>query len=136
MKRMTTDAGISSAADTVVGDADGDGAVTPADTAATPYQSADHRMLATRAAVAQHVVRDVPSPCISVCRIDAASGLCTGCLRTLDEIAGWSRMEDAGKRRVWRAIEQRVRPVPSPSRITSPQNPHDRPTPPDTETAR
>ncbi len=27
----------------------------------------------------------VPSPCISVCRIDPASGLREGCLRTLDE---------------------------------------------------
>jgi predicted Fe-S protein YdhL (DUF1289 family) len=72
--------------------------------------------LALRAAVAQRAMRDVPSPCVSVCRMDAASGLCTGCLRTLDEIAGWSRMEDACKRRVWRAIELRTRlssPMPA-----------------------
>ena len=37
------------------------------------------------------VTEPVPSPCISVCRMDAASGLCEGCLRTLDEIAAWSR---------------------------------------------
>ena len=30
-----------------------------------------------------------PSPCINVCRMDAASGLCEGCARTLAEIAGW-----------------------------------------------
>ena len=29
----------------------------------------------------------VPSPCIAVCRMDAATGWCEGCLRTLDEIA-------------------------------------------------
>ena len=40
----------------------------------------------------------VPSPCINVCRIDAASGLCVGCARTLDEIAAWSSLDDAGKR--------------------------------------
>jgi len=28
------------------------------------------------------------------------SGLCEGCLRTLDEIAGWSAMSDAEKRAV------------------------------------
>jgi predicted Fe-S protein YdhL (DUF1289 family) len=28
------------------------------------------------------------------------TGLCEGCLRTLDEIAGWSAMSDAGKRAV------------------------------------
>ena len=31
----------------------------------------------------------VPSPCISVCRMDAVTGWCEGCFRTLDEIAGW-----------------------------------------------
>jgi predicted Fe-S protein YdhL (DUF1289 family) len=49
----------------------------------------------------------VPSPCISVCRIDAASGLCVGCLRTLDEIASWSALDDDARRAVWRAITQR-----------------------------
>ena len=49
----------------------------------------------------------VQSPCISVCRIDASSGLCTGCLRTLDEIAAWSVLDDEAKRAVWRAIAVR-----------------------------
>jgi predicted Fe-S protein YdhL (DUF1289 family) len=49
----------------------------------------------------------VPSPCISVCRIDGASGLCVGCLRTLDEIAVWSALDDEAKRDVWRAIASR-----------------------------
>jgi len=49
----------------------------------------------------------VPSPCVSVCRIDEASGLCVGCLRTLDEIAAWSALDNAGKRAVWQAIAQR-----------------------------
>ena len=35
------------------------------------------------------VVR-IDSPCINICDIDAASGRCAGCRRTLDEIAGWS----------------------------------------------
>lgn len=34
-------------------------------------------------------VAEVASPCISVCVIDAPTGLCAGCYRTLDEIAGW-----------------------------------------------
>ena len=46
----------------------------------------------------------VPSPCISVCRIDEASGLCVGCLRTLDEIAAWGALDDAARSRVWQAI--------------------------------
>jgi predicted Fe-S protein YdhL (DUF1289 family) len=31
----------------------------------------------------------IASPCISLCVIDAPSGLCAGCYRTLGEIAGW-----------------------------------------------
>jgi predicted Fe-S protein YdhL (DUF1289 family) len=50
----------------------------------------------------------VPSPCISVCRMDALTALCEGCWRTLPEIAGWSRMVDADKRIVWSRIEQRT----------------------------
>ena len=49
----------------------------------------------------------VPSPCISVCRMDAASGWCEGCWRTIDEIAAWSKMEDDAKRAVWRALPGR-----------------------------
>lgn len=49
----------------------------------------------------------VASPCIDVCRMDAASGLCLGCQRTLDEIAAWSRLDDAAKREVWVRIERR-----------------------------
>lgn len=51
--------------------------------------------------------RGVPSPCINVCRMDAASGLCEGCLRTLDEIAAWGTMDDDGKRMVCQRLEQR-----------------------------
>ncbi|WP_431275114.1 DUF1289 domain-containing protein [Variovorax ureilyticus] len=64
--------------------------------------------LVERAVAARAVPRDVPSPCISICRIDSESGFCEGCLRTIDEIAAWSRMSDADKRGVWRAIELRA----------------------------
>ncbi|CAM2191294.1 DUF1289 domain-containing protein [Paraburkholderia sp. A1RI_3L] len=49
----------------------------------------------------------VPSPCINVCKMSAATGWCEGCLRTIDEIAGWSSLDDAAKRAVWDAIERR-----------------------------
>ncbi len=49
----------------------------------------------------------VPSPCTSVCTMDKASGLCIGCFRTLDEIATWSVLDDAGKRRVLAALPAR-----------------------------
>jgi uncharacterized protein len=49
----------------------------------------------------------VASPCTSVCTIDQASGLCAGCFRTLDEIAGWIRLSDEQKRAVLSALPAR-----------------------------
>ncbi|CAN5339339.1 hypothetical protein BH09PSE6_BH09PSE6_27260 [soil metagenome] len=62
----------------------------------------------------------VPSPCISVCRIEAASGLCEGCLRTLDEIVDWSALDGDERRAVWQLLPARFdrlaadRPGPAP----------------------
>ncbi|HSQ80521.1 MAG TPA: DUF1289 domain-containing protein [Casimicrobiaceae bacterium] len=49
----------------------------------------------------------VASPCISVCRMDEATGLCVGCQRTLEEIAAWGALDDAARRAVWVAITRR-----------------------------
>jgi len=35
---------------------------------------------------------EVASPCVSVCEMDEQSGYCSGCYRTLAEIATWGRM--------------------------------------------
>jgi hypothetical protein len=53
------------------------------------------------------VPEGIASPCIDICRMDAHSGLCEGCLRTIDEITAWSRMDDATRREVWSRIELR-----------------------------
>lgn len=50
---------------------------------------------------------EVASPCTSVCFIDPVASLCAGCLRTLDEIAGWIDYSTAEKRAVIAAIEVR-----------------------------
>ena len=52
-------------------------------------------------------MKPVASPCTSVCRIDVASGWCEGCLRTLDEIAARSVLDDGAKREVWRELGRR-----------------------------
>lgn len=46
----------------------------------------------------------VESPCRNLCALDRATRTCTGCLRTLDEIARWGRMTDAEKRAVLERI--------------------------------
>lgn len=51
---------------------------------------------------------EVPSPCISVCQIHAVTGMCTGCYRSLSEIANWSHADGDEKRRIWRAITERI----------------------------
>ncbi len=53
----------------------------------------------------------VPSPCINVCRMDAATGWCEGCRRTLAEIAAWSGLSDEQKRAVWQALALRPGPA-------------------------
>lgn len=47
------------------------------------------------------------SPCVLVCVMNEATGLCYGCHRTIDEIAGWSAMSDAEKRAVLARVEER-----------------------------
>lgn len=49
----------------------------------------------------------VASPCINVCRMDAATGWCEGCLRTIDEIAAWAVLPENAKRDVWDEITRR-----------------------------
>lgn len=64
--------------------------------------------LAKQAVRAQRKASELPSPCVSVCRMTFATGLCQGCLRTLEEITVWSTLDDEGKRAVWARIEQRA----------------------------
>lgn len=49
----------------------------------------------------------VASPCINICRMDEASGLCIGCFRSLDEISRWSRTGDDDKIKILAAVEKR-----------------------------
>ncbi|MCT8160219.1 DUF1289 domain-containing protein [Pseudoruegeria sp. SHC-113] len=36
--------------------------------------------------------QEIESPCIRICVVHPQERICTGCLRTLDEIGGWSKM--------------------------------------------
>jgi predicted Fe-S protein YdhL (DUF1289 family) len=35
---------------------------------------------------------EVASPCVKLCVVHPEARLCVGCLRSIDEISGWSRM--------------------------------------------
>lgn len=41
---------------------------------------------------------EVESPCIKICVVHPAERICTGCLRSMDEIAAWSRMSNTERR--------------------------------------
>jgi uncharacterized protein len=49
----------------------------------------------------------VPSPCVSICVIDPPTGLCAGCFRTLDEIAGWIDLSVEERRTLLAALPER-----------------------------
>ena len=49
----------------------------------------------------------VVSPCTGVCKLDADSGWCKGCLRTMDEIAGWSRLDKDQRRTIMKGLDAR-----------------------------
>ena len=52
----------------------------------------------------------VASPCVQVCKMNASTGLCAGCQRTLAEIACWSIYTAAEKRAVLDELPARRKP--------------------------
>jgi hypothetical protein len=42
----------------------------------------------------------IDTPCVKICTLDARSGLCLGCGRTVAEIGRWTAMNDEERRRV------------------------------------
>ncbi|MEZ5751304.1 MAG: DUF1289 domain-containing protein [Paracoccaceae bacterium] len=50
---------------------------------------------------------EIESPCVKICVVHPATRLCTGCLRTIDEIAGWSRMTPDARRAVMAELPAR-----------------------------
>ena len=52
---------------------------------------------------------EIPSPCIGICKLDPASGLCLGCMRTAIEIAAWPRASDALRLEIVHRLRERRR---------------------------
>ncbi|HEY1145049.1 MAG TPA: DUF1289 domain-containing protein [Allosphingosinicella sp.] len=48
------------------------------------------------------------TPCIRVCSLDPFTGLCTGCGRTTDEIAGWMRFSDEERETIMESLPARL----------------------------
>jgi len=50
---------------------------------------------------------EVASPCVQWCELDAETGWCRGCMRSMDEIAAWGALDDAQKREIWQRLSAR-----------------------------
>lgn len=50
---------------------------------------------------------EVESPCIKICVIHPEARLCTGCLRSIDEITAWSKMTPDARRAVMEELPLR-----------------------------
>ena len=75
-----------------------------------------HQALRERAAqvLAQPMAQAVPSPCVAVCQMQADTGWCWGCRRTLNEIAEWSLLDNSARRGVWALVALRLKPTEPP----------------------
>lgn len=51
--------------------------------------------------------RAIATPCVQVCIVDGASGLCLGCYRSLAEIAGWRGLSDEERAAVMAELPER-----------------------------
>lgn len=52
---------------------------------------------------------EIPSPCVNVCQMDPKTGLCLGCLRTIEEIGRWLDYSAAEKLAVLERLDERRR---------------------------
>ncbi len=52
-------------------------------------------------------MKNLPSPCISICKLNQSTGYCDGCFRTEDEIALWPSMSEDDKLNMLNILRQR-----------------------------
>lgn len=57
---------------------------------------------------------NVLTPCVRICAVDAAAGLCAGCGRSLAEISAWRDLSDAERLAVMALLPERL------ARLTAP----------------
>lgn len=51
---------------------------------------------------------EVESPCIKICVVHPEARICTGCLRSIDEIGRWSRMSPEERSEIMAALPDRA----------------------------
>ena len=53
------------------------------------------------------------SPCIQICVLDAASGWCVGCGRTIEEIIAWGGLSEAARLEIMGGLPSRLEALPT-----------------------
>ena len=51
---------------------------------------------------------EIESPCVKICVVHPESRLCTGCLRSIDEIGAWSKMSPEARRAIMAELPSRA----------------------------
>ncbi|SMX30733.1 DUF1289 domain-containing protein [Octadecabacter ascidiaceicola] len=52
---------------------------------------------------------EIESPCIKICVIHPETRLCTGCLRSIDEIGAWSSLSGDARKAVMEDLPNRTK---------------------------
>ncbi|MGX9355631.1 DUF1289 domain-containing protein [Roseobacteraceae bacterium S113] len=50
---------------------------------------------------------EIESPCVKICVVHPDARICTGCLRSIDEITGWSKMSNEERRDIMATLPER-----------------------------
>ena len=50
---------------------------------------------------------NLPSPCISICKLNKSTGFCDGCFRTINGISQWPSMTDVERMSLIETLRQR-----------------------------
>jgi predicted Fe-S protein YdhL (DUF1289 family) len=51
---------------------------------------------------------EVESPCVRICVVHPQARICTGCLRSIDEISRWSKLSAEERRAIIAALPDRA----------------------------
>ena len=51
---------------------------------------------------------EIESPCIKICVVHPAERICTGCLRSIEEIGRWSKMSADERQEIMTALPDRA----------------------------
>ena len=64
----------------------------------------------------------IKSPCINVCAVDAQTGYCLGCGRTMGEIGGWVKLGTQGRAQVLAQLPKRMEALTKQGKLGPVQN--------------